>query len=178
MNQDNLPLSMRCTAHDILYVRLSGTTLSGSRIRDKTEAQAQFVLRDGHDGFRSLITGLYFGRDGMPLAKEHLLPGELHQVNGKWVPVETVSFPSGTVATLSEGKVTGIQRDPEIVQGVGAVPEVQPLPYFTERTEFDPFKDCDFTVTSSTQAQPAAPVHPLQRDGAGAVFGSAYLLKD
>jgi hypothetical protein len=83
-------------------------------------------------------------------------------------------FPSGTVATLSEGKVTSIQRDPEIVQGVGAVPEVQPLPYFTERKAFDPF--ADFTVTSSTQAQPAAPVHPLQRDGAGAVFGSAYLI--
>jgi hypothetical protein len=84
-------------------------------------------------------------------------------------------FPSGTVATLSEGKVTSIQRDPEIVQGVGAVPEVQPLPYFTERKAFDPFGP-EFVVVSSTQAQPAAPVHPLQRDGAGAVFGSAYLI--
>jgi hypothetical protein len=92
-----------------------------------------------------------------------------------WLPVEKVSFPSGSIATLSEGKVTGIQRDPEIVQGVGAVPEVQPLPYFTERKAFDPFGP-EFVVVSSTQAQPAAPVHPLQRDGAGAVFGSAYLI--
>jgi hypothetical protein len=161
MNQDNLPLSMRCTAHDILYNRIS--TALGLPCVAGAGAWSAFDRQIARTGIpRGVIGGVV-----------------MYGIEATYIPrsdsIDSIAFPSGTVATLSEGKVTSIQRDPEIVQGVGAVPEIQPLPYFTERKAFDPFGP-EFVVVSSTQAQPAAPVHPLQRDGAGAVFGSAYLI--
>jgi hypothetical protein len=62
-------------------------------------------------------------------------------------------------------------------------PERAELPYFRQRTEFDPFGPgyevySDAVSSGFMPAQPKAPLHPLQKvnEGGNALHGSAFLL--
>jgi hypothetical protein len=80
-------------------------------------AQAVFINRSGTDGERDLATGKYPYAEDDTSHKCHLLPGELHQVNGQWVPVEDSGGGSGCITktpTLDKLENTSEPKHPRL----------------------------------------------------------------
>jgi hypothetical protein len=109
-------------------------------------------------------------------SRYHLAPGELHQVDGQWVPI--TSCPADAT---EQAEIDAAKCQPAHVSHVE--PERAELPYFRQRTEFDPFGPgyevySDAVSSGFMPAQPKAPLHPLQKvnEGGNALHGSAFLL--
>jgi hypothetical protein len=105
-----------------------------------------------------------------------LLPGEMHQVDGQWVPI--TSLPADAT---EQAEIDAAKCQPAHVSHVE--PERKPLDW-NKSTPFDSFPGyevfSDAVSSGFVPAQPKAPLHPLQKmnEGGNALHGSAALLKD
>jgi hypothetical protein len=120
-------------------------------------------------GARRASNGRYSDHDKH--SKYTILPGEMHQVSGQWVPI--TSLPADAT---EQAEIDAAKCQPAHVSHVE--PERAELPYFRQRTEFDPFKGWFHMCASDTPEQPKLPTHPLQKmnEGGNALHGSAWLL--
>jgi hypothetical protein len=99
-----------------------------------------------------------------------LLPGEMHQVDGQWVPI--TSLPADAT---EQAEIDAAKCQPAHVSHVE--PERAELPYFHQRTKFDPF-GAGFVTTSHAHNDCRRPQGPLQRmtPESSPLCGSAWLL--
>jgi hypothetical protein len=114
------------------------------------------------------------------LRTESIAAGRLIDcVDGKYIP----RIPSCPADATEQAEIDAAKCQPAHVSHVE--PERAELPYFRQRTKFDPFGPgyevfSDAVSSGFMPAQPKAPLHPLQKmnEGGNALHGSAWLLKD
>jgi hypothetical protein len=158
-------------------VRLSEFSCFGSyRITGEGRAYANAVNSNGEDSNGAGIVLLSSGKADGALACYGVLPGELHQVSGQWVPI--TSLPADAT---EQAEIDAAKCQPAHVSHVE--PERKPLDW-NKSTPFDSFPGyevfSDAVSSGFVPAQPKAPLHPLQKmnEGGNALHGSAALLKD
>lgn len=134
---------------------------------DGDDVRAEFLV-DGewlcHGGFFDINTG-----NCMHYQRCNLLPGELHNVNGQWVPVAEEAPIAGPDATLEE--VMDAIADMHIA---AVEPQRPELTWATPK----PVDRWDgFTTNYNTEPQFEGDTHPLQRmaDPSDPAHGSAWL---
>lgn len=71
-------------------------------------------------------------------AEYSLLPGELHNVNGQWVPVAEEA-PKTEVERILDEMIEQTRTDASAIRAANTEPQRAPLAYFTEKAKFDPW---------------------------------------
>ena len=90
----------------------------------------------GSSGAHRLSDGVFLAVDG---SDWDLLPGELHQVNGEWLPVE--EKPTVTIGAILREKLEAQKREtPPFSVRVGATEKKRAPLTWNTATPFDPFK--------------------------------------
>lgn len=112
------------------------------------------------DGVRWLDTGMYSPQEE---SGSDLLPGELHNVNGEWLPIEQTR-PQHEPASCEEAPKTFVKR----VRRPDAERKRAPLAYFTEAKRFDAFPGFVVTSDCAYESQPNTSFAGLTLDGCGA----------
>lgn len=149
------------------------------RLAESSDSACAFAQRDNGLGGWLKSVNLHRLADGRfaPIAdpddKYHLVPGELVQRNGQWVPADTIGpFGSGASLKTAGDKIVGrVEADPlsiaiarlaasieaDLMKLPNPAPEPQrePLDWNTA-TPFEPFGS-DFIVTKG--AEPTKPLH-------------------